>query len=363
MGKSSQTTPLEFLRALFQPIKGGLIELRAIPMKGSTRSPMRAWIRSGAELEDFGRKFGGKGSEYGVYFGVCKRGSKGGKKQDVMGATALWADIDCVVNGQKIDVLLRLIGEMPANIQPSAVVHSGGGLHLYWFLNEAATFASFDYSDKYTSAQIEEANRGLAHTVGGDNVADVTRVLRLPGTYNNKRRPEKECKVVYCAQHLRYHPTSLMRDVTKFGKVIDGDKWVSSKAVKPKGKAVEVSDDKIMRAINALYPAKSKPILDKFWRDRVRHSAPRGYVGIHEAIVYSTAKLHCSGDFTPERIVEKVVEWIKEVPDVDTSDWDWTAERRKVKATLDTWGPKYKQLLADERKAARGQPGKIRGDA
>lgn len=330
------------MRALFEPLKGGLIELRAIPLKGSSRLPTRAWIRTGAELADFARKFGGKGSEYGVYFGVCKRGTQGGKKQDVLGATALWADIDCVVNGQNIDGLLRLIGEMPANIQPSAVVHSGGGLHLYWFLNDA--FAADE--------KIEEANRNLAHTVGGDNVADVTRVLRLPGTFNNKRRPEKECKVVYCAHHIRYELNTLLLNASRFGKVIDGDKWVPAKTVVKKVK-VEVSDDKIMRAINALYPSKSKPVLDKFWRDRVRAHAPRGYVGIHEAIVYSTAKLHCSGDFTPDRIVEKVVEWIKEVPDVDTSSWDWAAERKKIKHTLDTWGPKYKQLLADERKAKR----------
>ncbi len=354
MAKSAQTTPLEFLRALLEPLKGGLIELRAIPLKGSNRSPMRDWIRTGAELADFAHKYGQKGSAYGVYFGVCKRATKGGKKADVMGATALWADIDCVVNGQNIDGLLKLIGEMPANIQPSAVIHSGGGIHCYWFLSEDATF---DYSDKYTVEQIEEANRNLAYLVGGDNVADVTRVLRLPGTFNNKRRPEKECKVVYCAHHMRYHPTSLLRDVSRFGKVIDGDKWVPAKSLVKLAKTQsthEVSDDKIMRAINALYPSKSKPVLDKFWADRVRYNAPRGYVGIHEAIVYSTAKLHCTKDYTPEQIVEKVVEWIKDVPDLDHSSWDWAAERKKIKYTLETWAPKWKQILADERKLARG---------
>jgi hypothetical protein len=293
-----------------------------------------------------------------VYFGVCKRGAKGGKKQDVMGATALWADIDCVVNGQNIDGLLKLIGEMPANIQPSAVVHSGGGIHCYWFLDKADTFA-LNEGFFHDVEAVENANRIVGQLVGGDNVADVTRVLRLPGTFNNKRRPEKECKVVYCAHHLRYDLDLLVADIYEFRKVIDGDKWVPAKAVKPKAKTVEVSDDKIMRAINALYPSKSKPVLDKFWADRVRYNAPRGYVGIHEAIVYSTAKLHCTKDYTPEQIVEKVVEWIKEVPDVDTSGWDWTAERQKIKYTLETWAPKWKQILADERKAARGSAGKI----
>lgn len=360
MGKSSSVGTVEFLKTIFGPIKNGLIELRAIPLReASSASPTRLWTKSPKEIEAFVEKFGKKGSQYGVYFGVCKRSHKGGKKQDVLGATCLWADIDCVSNGQSIDGTLALIGQMPSNIQPSIVVHSGGGLHLYWLLDRVYTFEPSRFDDQ-SMGWIETANVAMGELVGGDNVHDVTRVMRIPGSFNNKRRPEKECKVIYCAHHLKYDLRTLLEAVGRWGKVIDGNKWVSAKVVAKKESDAAPTDevDALHKFERAHRAGRAKATLDRFWRDRVRHHAPRGYVGIHEAIVISTARLHCTKEFTPDRIVEKVVGWIKQVPDIDASQWDWEAEKKKIRNALETWGPKWQQIKKDERR--NGQPRKVR---
>jgi len=314
------------------------------------KKPVRLFTKSPTELSTFAEKFGAKGSEYGVYFGVCKRAREGGKKADIAGATCLWADIDCVVNGQKIDVLLKLIGEMPANIQPSIVVHSGGGLHLYWLI-DPVDIASRDVD--YVG-ELEFANKFVGNLVGGDSVHDITRVMRLPGTYNNKRKPEKKCEVIYCAHHLKYNLAKLVSDIERWGKVIDGDKWVDAKKVHGLSKTRTTNDRDDVASLHrfekSFRTGKATGVLDKFWRDRVRQHAPRGYVGIHEAIVITTARLYCAGDFTLDRIVDKCVEYIQAVPDLDTSDWDWNAERVKIRNAAETWGPKWKQIRKEERK-------------
>lgn len=66
--------------------------------------------------------------------------------------------------------------------EPSLLVNSGHGYHLYWELQEAVA----------PRQKITNINRGLALAVGGDpHCCDLTRILRVPGMMNNKepKRP------------------------------------------------------------------------------------------------------------------------------------------------------------------------------
>jgi hypothetical protein len=279
---------------------------------------------------------------------VCKRARDGGKKQDVLGASCLWADIDIDVNGQSEAVVFELLGQMPDDIQPSIVVHSGGGLHLYWLLDKPVHFQYAD-TQYHTIEPVEEANTIMRDLVGGDNVQNVDRVMRLPGSYNNKRAGKK-CRVLYCASHLLYDPKTLIDSVLRWGKVIDGDKWSKQGTVKKREAALAGKDpwDKH----GHVFKGSAAGSLDKMWSTRVRQHAPRGYIGIHEAIIITTARLHCS-EFPEYRIVEKVREWIAALPDADTSGWDWAAEERKIRDALRTWGPKWDAIRKAELKARR----------
>ena len=82
----------------------------------------------------FAAQFDDKRNGYSVYFGVAKRRREGGGKQDVLGVTALWADIDTVNLGWDTDKCAKILHDAPREVSPSALIHSGGGLHAYWFL-------------------------------------------------------------------------------------------------------------------------------------------------------------------------------------------------------------------------------------
>jgi hypothetical protein len=109
-----------------------------------------------------------------VYFGPAMRKSRGTEKTDVDGTRVLWVDAD---DPQK----------PLATLPPSAIVQSGHGYHLYWFLNDPLTDTS----------TIEQLNQLLAKDVPTADPAcwNCNRILRVPGTTNNKE-PEKPVKVV-----------------------------------------------------------------------------------------------------------------------------------------------------------------------
>ncbi len=75
-------------------------------------------------------------------------------------------------------------------IERSQLVHSGNGLHAYWFLDTPADAQS-------EQKRLERLLKTLAHQVGGDQGAcDISRVMRLPGTLNPKYKPPRPCKVI-----------------------------------------------------------------------------------------------------------------------------------------------------------------------
>ena len=79
-----------------------------------------------------------------------------------------------------IDDLSKILGA-----QPAAITHSGGGLHPYWAISNG-------YSVVYGLAALLKRWRRLVrwlpktHGAHVDNVFDLARVLRVPGTLNHK---------------------------------------------------------------------------------------------------------------------------------------------------------------------------------
>lgn len=98
-----------------------------------------------------------------VYFSPALRRRKGGTKKDVLGTKVLWVDVD--------DPVLP-----DPTIPPSAIVWSGHGFHLYWFLAEAII----------DSDVIESYNKLLIHDIPTADQAcwNANRLMRVPGTIN-----------------------------------------------------------------------------------------------------------------------------------------------------------------------------------
>jgi len=144
-----------------------------------------------------------------VYVGVCPRRVPKGDKGAVASVPALWVDVDAKHHGDSKDEAFAALQRLDANIRPSIVVDSGNGYHAYWLLEEPVELEDPTPGASEVSgedpAYVEGFNVGLGHHVGGDSVQDVTRVMRLPGTWNVKDPDNpRSCKIVEFEPERRY---------------------------------------------------------------------------------------------------------------------------------------------------------------
>ncbi|HXG66366.1 MAG TPA: hypothetical protein VNO70_14805 [Blastocatellia bacterium] len=125
-----------------------------------------------------------------AYFYVAPRRKRSTAKQAISRILVAHVDIDC---GK------REIKSAEANLKPlkpSAVVMTGNGLHGYWFLAEPIPATPDNIR------LIEGVNKQIRALTRGDSATDISRMLRLPGTYNNKN-PSKPI----LAELLELYPT------------------------------------------------------------------------------------------------------------------------------------------------------------
>lgn len=141
-----------------------------------------------------------------VYIGCGLRGANlgptlRGEKQEVVAIPGVWADLDYAEGGghKKPNLppteadAMALIAEM--GLAPSIIVHSGRGLQAWWLFKEPLVFDSEE-----DRAKAETLTKGWCSTLrarakghgwDADQVGDLTRVMRLPGTWNRKGVPKK----------------------------------------------------------------------------------------------------------------------------------------------------------------------------
>jgi hypothetical protein len=126
-----------------------------------------------------GRKFGERGDAACTHYGM------------------IWADYDYGDVGHKhaelpdLDSALRAIDGLP---EPSMVVSSGGGIHVYWALDGQCTLE-----------QWRSAMAGIIQTTGGDkSTKNQERILRVPGTYNWKTGNPRPVRIIKSATNLVY---------------------------------------------------------------------------------------------------------------------------------------------------------------
>lgn len=108
-----------------------------------------------------------------------------GKAVDALFITALWVDVD--VPGDEGRRQLLSIGA-----PPSILISSGGGWHGYWLLTEPHPVDSDTKRDEAVRTL-----KGMAIACGGDTaVADMARIMRLPGFINTKPGRGQRCEIV-----------------------------------------------------------------------------------------------------------------------------------------------------------------------
>ena len=121
---------------------------------------------------------------WGTYFAVGLRQPglsrwKRGGAADIVTLPAFYTDIDLPTD-------MALTKLRLASVQPSVIVHSGGGIHAYWLLDEPTTNLS--------TARL--VLQGLAKAFSGDSLSPANS-LRLPGTVNTKpERGSALCRLI-----------------------------------------------------------------------------------------------------------------------------------------------------------------------
>jgi hypothetical protein len=131
-----------------------------------------------------------------VFFGVnpvrgpARKRAGRGTADDVTRLAALWADLD-VKRGacRDLETAHAIVDDLSAMLgtRPSAITHSGNGLHPYWPVSDGHT----NNGPCNLTALVKRWGRlvsVVAETRGVcvDSVYDMPRMLRVPGTFNNK---------------------------------------------------------------------------------------------------------------------------------------------------------------------------------
>lgn len=187
----------DLVASLFEP--DDLVELRALP-----EPVRRRWLRA-EQVPTFHITPAWRAMN--VHFGPNPRRRKGGTAADVALARCLFVDIERVTFDK---AMARLASA--ALPEPTAVVSSGGGIHVYWRLTEPMADL-----DAWTTRQ-----KALIAAVGSDpSVHDPPRVMRLPGTLNHKYEPPRLCELVARRIDTRHRLDDFPEAVPRPSVVID----------------------------------------------------------------------------------------------------------------------------------------------
>jgi P4 family phage/plasmid primase-like protien len=235
----------DFFNTLFESsLQGecGEIEIRIFPKGGYARS---LFFGSGSQAAERAYELCNEGEN--IYFGVNPRVGKIGKKENVKFLCSFHAEVDYGKEGhnkpskhQTYEECLKAIQEF--QIKPTVIVHSGGGFHCYWVLDNPAKV------EDYGVQVLENINKALTLRLDGDSgTQDISRVLRVPGTYNLKNPDNPRAVQVVCNSGKRYSIEDFM------GLGLTGNSFSAERVKKsPQVQPNSISEQKIPLSIENL---------------------------------------------------------------------------------------------------------------
>lgn len=166
-----------------------------------------------------------------VYFGIALRRlgfAKRGKREDCRAIPGFWLDIDLQGPSHAAKNLPATLEDAISLLQvypqePTLVVQSGHGLHVWWLFEEPLTF---DRSDVLAVDQATKAWQQIAIDAAAkrgylvDKTGDLARVLRVPGTHNHKDPQALQAVRLLDASGPRHPAASLVGHALASSKVI-----------------------------------------------------------------------------------------------------------------------------------------------
>ena len=233
--------------------------------------------------------------DHDLYVGVGLSGRDYGASHrcvsaEVAGIVGLWADLDLKSDAHPKAALPATVEDamkiLPDEFPPTFVVRTGNGAHAWWLFREPLIFES-DEDRRNASAlalrwqsllRLNAAAQGWAF----DRLADLARVLRVPGTKNCKDAANPKPVEIQSQTDRRYNPSDLAEFLEAHG-VPDAEEqeratqaWKAKVADKPLtiNPNATTPDDLLNRhmAVN--------PRFKKTWllqREDLKDQSPSGY--------------------------------------------------------------------------------------
>lgn len=193
----------EFFSEFYSGCDEGYITLTLLPERKTL------WVKV-SELDKLYEAIKKYGTKTNTFFGVGLRKkilphNLRGRDEDISVITALYSDIDVksAAHAQSslpnsVSEAIEFLNSLP--IQASIIVNSGNGLHAYWLLE-----VPFKIQSPKDKDYISSIFKGWSKFVNAkakkkgwkfDNVSDLARILRVPGSVNYKLKNSSICKVL-----------------------------------------------------------------------------------------------------------------------------------------------------------------------
>jgi len=167
-------------------------------------------------------KFAESLRERDLYVGVGLSGQDHGATRrcpsnEVAGIFGLWADLDLKSEAHSKTALPATVDDalqiLPEQLPPTFVVRTGNGVHAWWLFREPLIFESEEERRDAGNLALRwqsllranAAARGWAF----DRLADLARVLRIPGTQNCKDPANLKPVSIHSRTGRRYNPSDL----------------------------------------------------------------------------------------------------------------------------------------------------------
>lgn len=196
MTSEAQTAGEQLLPSMLPTLEAHeRIELRAKLLRGVV---VQRWTRS---VKDMLAVAMGMGRYADVWFAPALRDGEYGGAAHVTRLQSLWCDVDAkCFRGGKQEAYEAIRG-LP--LPPTLLVDTGGGFHPYWLLAQpiAASDLGSHARQAMKGVRLSLNNRANARL---DPVDDLSRVLRLPGSWNSKYDPPTRVAVIESNLRLTY---------------------------------------------------------------------------------------------------------------------------------------------------------------
>ena len=338
-------TTTDFLARVFGPVTEGDVYVCSLPNeRGMPGQPGEKYLRSRdmGEIAGFCTKWDRPGR--GLFFCVgtlrpdavpTEKGSYR-TKDNVSEMHVVHSDIDLKDITIPLGEVVVRLRHLP--LRPSIIVMSGHGVHAYWLLKEGL-------GQEHREA-IEAALKQLADLVGGDlQVAECSRLMRLPGTHNTKAEAWTEVVIVEADYDLRYDLVQLEEMLAELSPIIERRE---SKAHTRN----HISDNPFL-AVAARFGFKAP--IDVEQRLAAMAFKGNGDAAIHATQLSVTAALLTRG--TPaDDVVGIVLEATRAAAGPFGERWNWRREERTVREMCEGWvrkNPTVRPLLRGEARNER----------